>query len=495
MGAFSSHPLIELGDAVKIKDPETLVKVLSSWYEGAYMGGTNPYVATVLPKELKVLSRAVLGKDYQDTNLFRFCYLKRSEVERMNEAVQDGAQVTIRTAVKSVQSWTDSRQNAEYFAENLMQSGQEAKPDDDAQVSVIVEALIPGKDVLLKTLDLYDWLSAEPQSNAQGSYDSGGYSDFVDPKTFEDRLTQGGQDLKVWKPLYKSLDILQGTLGDMLFENEWIVYQHGAKSQVVGWWVDTAPDETRHKWSKLAAEHGEDWERHLNVICRWYYGIYMWSLDQHEVIEAFRYFQPNLKPLQVYRFCFVSPEDLAQLRGHAVQASVRTSREGQIVQSWTWDLKKAKAIGDNKYKEGLVPVIVGMVPPPGAMVGTTYGLMESVRAKLGDKIDKRPEPDMFDRKLPPGYFQDDVTKEGGNWAMPTWAEILTRALVMFEDEKEVMVHLPTTTTGLNYFSVGHEALPGGAIYSPKTVWETGLGEEPKQSLLSRLGGLLSRNPL
>jgi hypothetical protein len=249
-----------------------------------------------------------------------------------------------------------------------------------------------------------------------------------------------------------------------------------------------------HKWSKLASDHGEEWERHLNVICRWYYGIYMWSLDQREVIEAFRYFQPELKPLQVYRFCFVSKEDLAQLRGLDVRASVRTSRPGQIVQSWTWDLARAKAIGDNKYKDGMVPVIVGMVPPAEAMVGTTHGLMESVRAKLGKAIDKRPDPAMFERKLPPGYFQDDVSREG-NWVMPTWAEVLTRALVMFEDEKEVMVHLPDTTTGLNYFAVGREAAPGATIYSPKTEWDTGMGEEPKQSLLSRLGKLLSRNPL
>ena len=124
-------------------------RYIADWFYGEYMYTTQePIKFVACMRELRPFL-----KTYSATELYRWAWLSHDDMRTVNNADR----VSVRTAKRKTQSWTDRYNIAKEFGEDIGRNSGVDLPKDYSMC--IFNAIIPAKDILVENEDLMDLLS------------------------------------------------------------------------------------------------------------------------------------------------------------------------------------------------------------------------------------------------------------------------------------------------------------------------------------------------
>jgi hypothetical protein len=173
-------------------DPKRVAffQLLRKWFGGDYIGVAN------VPKELTEGLRG-LGHSYPDTTLYRFCHLKKTEVEHIVQArrQQDDVKTSVKTAARSVQSWAETHNAARNFVEMVTVDNGYPERDYKTDQFVILCARIPSHCILIRVADLLTWVTKSDWPELEQPFMQGSSSTWR--RTLDSQIS-GYDDEKEW---------------------------------------------------------------------------------------------------------------------------------------------------------------------------------------------------------------------------------------------------------------------------------------------------------
>jgi hypothetical protein len=277
-----------------------------------------------VPKHMDAYLKAFhsFNLNYPSQVLWRGLLIPTKDLRIIEEAMRNGTKVQIKVGKggRALNSWSQDEVVAKSFSD-LQENSYHYQPDPN-MTSAWISARIPGQAILADIPGLIKFYS-QPEYNH----------------------VQVGDSQKIFMHDY---------LGAFAEEQEF--------------WVDlgeVTSVESFNYTGQVKTAKRASLREDVKITAEWFSGDYMWKPAGEEVVKALRSWGLEYPTTTLYRWCWLSAEDVNALRKGLEEGciiEVRTSRADTKVQSWSGNKASAaefgREIGGGRLPEGYEQVIV-----------------------------------------------------------------------------------------------------------------------------------------